>query len=763
MVSDRSARSVRRLAIVSTYLPRQCGIGTFAYDLSDALTTAFPALQCIVVPINDRPEGYDYSERARFELSDYDINSYRQAADFLNLSDIDLVLVQHEYGIFGGVAGSNILTLMRELQMPLVTTLHTVRSSLDHDEFRTMEEIVERSDRLVVMSQKGKSIMREMFNVPENKMDMIHHGVHDVPFVDPSFYKDQFGVEGRKVLLTFGLLSRIKGIEDVIKALPAIAKKHPESVYIILGATHPHVLREEGEGYRLSLEQLAKELGVAEHVIFHNRFVELEELKQFIGLADIYITPYLDETQITSGTLAYTVGSGKAIVSTPYWYAQELLAENRGELIPFNDPKALAERVNNLLDNEAERDAMRKRAYLYGRNMVWPKVAAQYIDTFVSAREHRAEHVGLAIRLKTVGERPPERPAIDLTHLRRLSDDTGILQHAIYTVPSYDEGYTTDDNARALIATVLLDESGHGGLEDVQTLAIRYLAFLQHAWNPRLRRFRNFLSYGRHWGEEAGSEDSHGRAVWALGTTARRSRYSALRDLASNLFAQALPATVKFTSSRAWAYSLIGVNQYLNRFPGDRVAREARAIMAGKLVDSLTKYGTDDWYWFEDSLTYANAKLPHALLVSGHAMGNIEMTEAALRALSWLAKVQQAEEGHFRPIGDDGFYNRGGVRAHFDQQPVEAQSMVAACLEAYFVTQERAWLAEAERAFAWFLGRNDLGLSLYDPSGGGCRDGLQIDRANQNQGAESTISCLLSLLAMRQADSYPTAATRSRD
>src|SRR5574342_1257472 len=451
-----------RIAFVGNYLPRQCGIATFTTDLCEAIAAGHPGATCIALPVNDIETGYAYPDRVRFELVEKDIDSYRRAADFLNINNVDLVCLQHEYGIFGGRAGSHILALLRELRMPIVTTLHTILRDPDPDQRRVLEEVAALSDRLVVMSERGAEFLQAVYGVSPEKIDQIPHGIPDVPFVDPSFHKDVFGVEGKIVLLSFGLLSANKGIENVISALPAILAQHPNVVYFIVGATHPHVKRHEGETYRLSLQWMAQEKGVEGHVIFYNRFVGLEELVQFISAADIYITPYHDAAQITSGTLAYTLGAGKAVISTPYWYAQEMLAEERGALVPFRDPAALAAQVIDLLDNEAKRHAMRKRAYLYGREMIWPQVARRYMESFERARAERRHFIPPRFAAKALDQRPGELPPLKLDHLRHITDETGMLQHAIFTVPNYREGYTTDDNARALMVGALLDALGSG-------------------------------------------------------------------------------------------------------------------------------------------------------------------------------------------------------------------------------------------------------------------------------------------------------------
>lgn len=758
-MEQQQKSNVGRIAFIGNYLPRRCGIATFTTDLCQAVAAEFPEATCLAVPVNDTPAGYAYPAEVRFELAEQELASYQRAADFLHINNVDFVCLQHEYGIFGGPAGSHILALLRELRIPIVTTLHTVLREPDPNQRRVMEELANLSDRLVVMSQRSADFLQDIYGVPTAKIDLIPHGIPDVPFVDSNFYKDKFGVEGKMVLLTFGLLSPNKGLENVIAALPAILKQYPDVVYMVLGATHPHVKKHDGETYRLSLQRLAQEKGVSQHVIFHNRFVSLAELIEFIGAADIYLTPYLNPAQITSGTLAYTVGAGKAVISTPYWYAEELLAEERGLLVPFGDSQAIADQVLNLLKNETERHAMRKRAYLFGRDMLWPEVARRYMKSFEKARQERRHQSRPVLRARTLDREQGQLPLLDLAHLQRLTDDTGLLQHAIFTVPNYAEGYTTDDNARALILTILLEELNREMPAGVEPLASRYLAFLWHAFNTEAHRFRNFFAYERRWLEDIGSEDSHGRALWSLGLVLGRSQNQGLRDTASRLFELALPTVSEFTSPRAWAFSLVAVHEYFRRFSGDRVVQDIRMILAERLLALYDRCHRENWLWYEDSMSYANALLPHALLLCGQWLERSDMAEVGLASLKWLAKLQRSPEGHFVPIGSDGFYRRNGSKARFDQQPIEASTMVSACLEAYRMTGDEGWYQEARRSFEWFLGRNDLGLPLYDPTTGGCRDGLHPDRVNRNQGAESTLAFLLARVEMQLAENVIKAST----
>ena len=745
-----SASLPSRIAVIGNYWPRQCGIATFTTDLCDAIGSEFGAAQLLAVPVNDPGSQYNYPARVRFELMEGDAASYEDAADFLNFSNVDLVSLQHEYGIFGGPAGNHILRLLRRLKMPVVTTLHTVLREPDANQRLVMNEIAELSDRLIVMSEHSSRLLQDIFGVPENKIDIIPHGVPDLPFGDPNYYKDSSGTEGKAVLLTFGLLSPNKGIERVIEALPRIVAKHPEVVYVIVGATHPHIRRHEGDQYRLQLQSLARKLGVERNVIFHNRFVSPQEMAQFVGSADIYITPYRYEAQAVSGTLAYALGAGKAIISTPYWHAAELLDEGRGVLVPFDNSAAIATAAIDLLDNEATRHAMRKRAYLYGRDTVWNKVAQAYMNAFVHARSDRMKTPRIAFSDLNAERTLDRLPALKLDHLYRMTDHTGLLQHAVFSVPNYREGYATDDNARALIVAVQMEQLGMTAPSESAKLASCYLAFLWHAFNPATGRFRNFLSYERQWLESEGSEDSHGRALWALGTVLGRSKSPGLRGTAGSLFEAALPAIRTFSSPRAWAFAALGLQEYLDYFPGDRAALQTRDEMTQRLLNLYASCQSQGWNWFEDVLSYSNARLPQALIACAARTADKMMLAAGLESLEWIVALQRCEtKGHFVPIGSQGFYRKDGPRARFDQQPVEAGATVSACLEAFRATGDEHWLKEAWSAFNWFLGDNDLQIAMYDSSTGGCRDGLHPDRVNENQGAESTLSFLMALLEMR--------------
>ena len=740
-----------RIAFVGNYLPRECGIATFTADLCTALTNEYGPERLFAIPVNDPDSHYDYPEQVRLELEQEDVASYERAADFLNFNGNDLVCLQHEYGIYGGNAGGHILMLLRKLKMPLVTTLHTVLRLPDANQRAVLEEIAALSDRLVVMSELAAELLRDVYSVPGEKIDVIPHGVPEMHFMDPNYFKDRFGTEGKSVLLTFGLLSPNKGIENVIRALPAILAQHPNVVYIVSGVTHPHIRRREGERYRNELQALAEELGVSSQLILNNRFVNAEELIEHVGAADIYITPYRQEAQVVSGTLAIALGAGKAIISTPYWHAKELLAEERGVIVPFDDPGSIANSVLRLLENDAERHAMRKRAYLYSRGTTWPRTARAYMASFQRARFERSLRPRPAQKDELALRESNELPELNVTHLLSMTDDTGMLQHAIFSVPNTREGYTTDDNARALILSNVLNEATlYDSSVDYAKLSHRYLAFLWLAFHSDTGRFRNFLGYDRKWLEDVGSEDSHGRALWALGTVLGHSRDAGLRGAAGRLFEAAMPASLTFTSPRAWAFSILGMQAYLDWFPGDRTVQGARNLLANRLLDIYERSCSGTWQWFEKSLSYSNARLSQALILAGSRSGNRKMIATGIESLEWLVAAQhRGDEEIFVPIGSNGFFTEGKEKARFDQQPVEACATMCACIETYRLTHETRWIEEAQRIFRWFLGKNDLQVPLYDAATGGCRDGLHPDRVNENQGAESTLSFLMALLALR--------------
>jgi glycosyltransferase involved in cell wall biosynthesis len=749
---------LRRIAVIGNSLPRRCGIATFTTDLQQAISTSRPNLETCIVAMTDHGQAYDYPAAVAFQIKDDNIEEYLRAADFLNAGRFDAVCLQHEFGIFGGEAGAHILVLLSRLTMPVVTTFHTVLAKPTAVQRAVMERIVAASSKVVVMAKKGRELLSSVYQVPDDKIDVIAHGIPDVAFAGPDEAKARLGFGGKSVILTFGLLSPNKGIEVMIDAMPSILERRADAVYVVLGATHPNLVRDQGEAYRKSLIARVRELGVEDHVVFLDQFVDQAMLLEFISMCDVYVTPYLNEAQMTSGTLAYSFGLGKPVVSTPYWHARELLADGRGILVPFGDAAAIGREIAELLTDDARRQAMCRRAYAVSRTMTWQRTAERHVSAFESARQGHWLKVIARSDTGSPEPRSAAAPDMQIGHFLSMCDDTGLFQHAVHSVPDRSHGYCVDDNARALLLACALNDPGEQRLSEV--LTARFAAFVQHAWNPDTRRFRNFMGFDRTWLEDSGSEDSHGRTLWALGECARRDASPSRRRWASALFAEALSAAQSFRSPRAWAFTLLGLGAYCAAAPDDLHAQEVRHSLADRLMSSLASVETPEWVWFEEGLAYDNARLPQALMVTGMATQTPVYVDAGLRSLRWLMTQQTTSAGHFRPVGTAGF---GEQRQHpraFDQQPVEATATIAACLAAWRADGDAEWKATATRVFAWFLGSNDLSVPLVDSHTGSCRDGLHPDRANENRGGESVLSYLLSLAEIRQLARVNTGQTK---
>ena len=740
---------LRRIAIIGNSLPRRCGIATFTTDLQRAISTSRSTLETCIVAMTDHGQAYDYPPEVARQIRDDNIGEYWRAADFLNAGRFDVVCLQHEFGIFGGEAGGHIVELLSRLTMPVVTTLHTVLAEPTAAQRTVLERIVEASSKVVVMANKGRELLGSVYQVPDEKIEVIPHGIPDVAFVASDAAKAKLGFSGRSVILTFGLLSPNKGIEVMIDAMPSIIRRRPDAVYVVLGATHPNLVRDKGEAYRESLTARVRELGVEDHVVFLDQFVDQATLLEFISMSDVYVTPYLNESQMTSGTLAYSFGLGKPVVSTPYWHARELLSDGRGILVPFGDATAIGVEIAELLTDDVRRQAMCRRAYAVSRAMTWERTAESYLAAFDHARQgHWLKVIARSAPGGASEPHRPEMPDMQIGHFLSMCDDTGLFQHAVHSVPDRAHGYCVDDNARALLLACALNNPGEQRLPEV--LTARFAAFVQHAWNPDARRFRNFMGFNRAWLEERGSEDSHGRTLWALGTCARRDASPSRRLWATALFAQAFPVVETFQSPRAWAFTLLGLNSYCAVAPDDLDAQQVRRSLADRLMSCLASVETPDWVWFEQGLAYDNARLPQALMVTGMATQTPGYVDAGLRSLRWLTTQQTAAAGHFRPVGTAGF---GDVRQHpraFDQQPLEATATIAACLTAWRAEGDADWKAVATGVFGWFLGHNDLAVALVDRHTGSCRDGLHPDRANENRGGESVVCYLLGLAEIRQ-------------
>jgi glycosyltransferase involved in cell wall biosynthesis len=754
----------RRFAFIGNSLPRRCGIATFTTDLQQAIAASRPHSESVIVAMTDTGRHYDYPPVVLRQIDDQNLDEYARAATFLNAGGFEVVSLQHEFGIFGGESGSYILTLLSSVAMPIVTTLHTVLAEPSPAQHRVLSRIVAVSTAVIVMAEKGRELLQSQYAVPADKIKVIPHGIPDSPFVEPDSVKTRRGFSGRSVILTFGLLSPDKGIEVMIEAMPAIVQRRADAVYVVLGATHPNLVRSEGEAYRERLQARVRQLGIEDHVVFLDQFVDQETLIDFISMCDVYVSPYLKVAQMTSGTLAYSFGLGKAVVSTPYWHAQELLAGGRGVLVPFGDADAIGREIADLLTDDARRRAMRQRAYSHSRGMTWARIAERYVAVFDEARGRRP--------LKPIGRQndsvaifdSPTPPQMQLGHFLSMCDDTGLFQHAVYSVPDRSHGYCVDDNARALLLACVLNMPGEQCLPEV--LTGRFAAFVQHAWNPDARRFRNFMSFDRRWLEDIGSEDSHGRALWALGECARSDASAARRRWAAALFAKAAPIVETFQSPRAWAFTLLGLEACSTTV----AAQDSHTVdllhrLAGRLMSILSTVEAADWVWFEDALAYDNARLPQALIVAGTCTGTPTYVAAGLRALRWLMALQTTAAGFFRPIGSESFGDKRQQPQPFDQQPLEAAAAISACLAAWRADADPKWKSDALRAFAWFLGSNDLSSALVDLETGSCCDGLHPGRTNENRGGESVVSYLLGLAEIRQlarADSQHIEPVRRR-
>lgn len=736
------------VSFVSSYVPRQCGIATFTYDLATSFLSLGndAKLHASVAALNDNSEGYKYPPEVKFEIKDKTSNDFKEAAYFLNLSNRDVINIQHEFGLYGGDAGSNILLLMENAKKPIITTLHTVLQYPDEDQLKVMHEISRLSSYIVVQSHRAVNMAHDIYGISAGKIKYIPHGAPDVPFLDTAYYKHKFQLSEKKVLLTFGLLSPGKGIEDVINAYAEVADKYPDTAYIILGATHPHVKREFGESYRYSLENLVKKHKLENNVIFINRFVEPDELLEFLLMSDIYISPYHNMQQIVSGTLTYALASGKAIVSTPYWYACELLENERGILYPAGDTAKLSESISELLDDENYRNKLRRNAYESGRKMIWSETSLQYLNLFKKAASEYKSSTSQPVP-SSKQSLIPSLPEINLNHLINITDTTGILQHSVYSTPNRNEGYCLDDNSRALLTVMMSRYLSRDPNTD--KLIITYLAFIYHAYNKETGLFRNFMSYDRKWLEETGSEDSNGRTIFVLGYMVKNAVNSSQLALSKMLFDSSIKKMESFTHLRSVSHIIIGCIFYLQRFSG---AREVKRICK-KLLERLNKAfidtADDEWKWFEDFLTYDNARLPQALLMGGSFFKNSFYIYNGLESLGWMFNmIYNKEKKYISLVGNDGWMKKNGVKPMFDQQPIEIHSIIDACYQAYLVTEEMEWIERVGTAFSWFLGNNERQEPLYDFTTGGCFDGLTSVRTNQNQGAESTLSWLLSLHRM---------------
>jgi glycosyltransferase involved in cell wall biosynthesis len=739
-----------KLVFIGTYPPRRCGIGTFTNNLVKAITQNLNTEKItennFVVAINDQDMNYDYPPEVGYIIKQNDQQDYLNAAQFINYSEADVCILQHEFGIFGGDSGVYILPFINRLQIPLIVTLHTVLREPTFTQKAIMKEISKKAHTLVVMSNRAVRFLTDIYNIPAEKIKIIEHGVTAGKVLHSETVRKKFNFEDKKVLFTFGLLSRNKGIETVIKALPAVIKKHKNVLYVILGKTHPHVIKANGEEYREYLMRLVKQNNLENHVYFNRNFVSEDKLLEYLHAIDIYITPYLNEVQITSGTLSYAIGAGVAVVSTPYWHAQELLADGRGVLFNFNDSKQLSQILIDLLDNPAKIDNLKNNAFIYGQKLKWPKIGARYLETAVDAGKNFKSGFQ---KKKTILD-PLLLPEFSLDHLIRLTDDTGIVQHAKFGIPNLKEGYCLDDNSRALL-TVLKAYDIRKESNSMKLMPI-YLSFIHYMQNDD-GTFRNFLSFNRNYLDEVGSEDSFGRTIWALGYLMKNSPNDSYHQLGKEIFSKSVNQFENLVHIRGIANTIIGMAYYLKIFPTDEVMISRLINLSDKLMKFYFKNSSEEWKWVEDILTYDNGIIPLALFHTAEILKDEKILTVAKDMSEFLEKVTM-KEGYFTPVGSNGWYRQGGQCARFAQQSIDTMSMVLMYYRAFTVLKDKKYLEKMFKCYMWFLGENDLRIPLYDFETAGCNDGLEEFGVNRNQGAESTIAYLLSHLTVLDAFRY---------
>lgn len=735
-----------KIAFIGTYPPRECGIGTFTQNLFISMTChkedGDNLHDAMVIAMDDEEDSYEYPEEVQLTIRQEQQGDYVEAARFINLSGADVCILEHEFGIFGGQNGVYILPLLHRLEIPLVVTLHTVLKSPSYNEKAILTEMCKMATKIVVMTRKAVEFLTDIYNIPVSKIELIEHGVPDLKF-NHEMAKKEFKLEAKKVLLTFGFISRNKGIETVIKALPAIVAKYPETIYIILGKTHPAVLRNSGEEYRIFLLRLVKNLHLEKHVLFLNEFINQKELFQYLYASDIYITPYLNEAQITSGTLSYAIGAGAAVISTPYWHAEELLAEGRGRLFDFNDPKALSVILMDLLNYPDKLRSLRNKAYLYGQDITWPKTGLKYLSL---AGKLLQEQIDQPLKKETILD-PLILPPFLLDHVRRMTDDTGIIQHAKFGIPNLKEGYCLDDNARALLMVLMAHKQMKHPLA-LELLPI-YLSYIHYMQNED-GMFRNFLSFSRNFLDGVGSEDSFGRTIWSLGYLMGNAPNDAYYQSGKEIFFYAAPNFENLKSIRSIANTMIGVSYYLKSNPHDEGMTERLRAMANKLVKQYKQNRSENWYWFEEVLAYDNAILPLSLLHAACILNDEVITNTALESMHFLSDVT-LKDGYLSVVGNESWYVKNGTASIFAQQPLDALAMVLMFHQAFHLTKDKSYLNKLSTSFMWFLGENDLRMSLYDFETKGCCDGLEKYGVNRNQGAESTLAYLISHLTVLQA------------
>jgi glycosyltransferase involved in cell wall biosynthesis len=724
-----------RIALIGGFTPRRCGIATFTADIHASITRGFPGATVDIYAMAPIANDIAFAAPVCCVIVENDATSFITAAAAIEASSAEVVWLQHEFGLFGGNAGDMVLELIDRIAAPLIVTLHTVMPDPDADQLRVMRRLVARASKLIVMSQRAADLLGTVFGADKDQIVLIPHGVPDRPFGRSAQFKAEFGFEGRQVVMTFGLLSPGKGIEAVIAALPQIVAQHPDTLYCIVGATHPNLLAREGEAYRERLQSLARQLGVDDHIQWIDAFLEVDALLDLIEAADVYVTPYIGANQATSGTLSYALALGKAVISTPYAHAAELLADDRGVLVPFNDSAALACEINALLAAPERLLAIQERGYAHGRSMIWSEFAACCMAVVSD------------LPSGVTNPRATPSPLDSIEGLLRICDSTGIIQHSIFSVPDRAHGYCVDDNARALM---LMNRIGDYAESHRSRLTAIFAGFVQSAWNEQSGEFRNFMGYARNWLEAAGSEDSCGRALWALGATAHEGRTSSLRQWARGLFDQTVFSARDFGSPRATAFAMLGADYLLASHAGDKTAHALLLNGAEFLLKRLAETRRADWPWFESVLAYDNCRMPEAMIRAGMRLDRPEFVDCGLETLDWILDLQISPSGHFRPVGSDSFGHEYASPRPFDQQPVEAWAAIDGASAAFEATGDGRWLAHACRAFAWFSGDNDRGVVVADPHTGSCHDGINPRGLNLNEGAESVLAWQLAGCTMER-------------
>jgi glycosyltransferase involved in cell wall biosynthesis len=722
------------ICFLGTFPPRECGIATFTKDLAYAIKKRFnPKIDIRVAAINEEPTSmYNYNRKVGFKISQNDIDDYIELAKKINRSNsIKIVSIQHEFGIFGGEFGNNLIPFLEALEKPVVVTFHSVLPCPAEYQKKVVKSIGEKSSAIVVMAEKAVEILTEVYGVDKRKIYYVPHGTPQVPFCDTEKEKKRLGLQGKKIFSTFGLLNRGKGIEYILRALPKVVEKHPDILYLIIGETHPVIRRREGEKYRNDLIKLVEKLGIKDNVRFYNKYLSLKEIISFLKATDVYLSPGLDKNQIVSGTLAYAISCGKPVISTGFLHAKEIVNKSgAGFVVDFKNPEQYKRAILKFLDNPNLLKEASKKAYSYSRHMTWPNVAQGYMRIFEKFTE--------------LEEEKNKFPQINLKHLIKMTNKNGMIQFANHSTPDLNSGYTLDDNARALI--VVGKEYSLYKSKNSRQLAEIYLNFIEKMQRED-GRFYNYLTKELKIKDKKLYQDPFGRALWALGSAIYYFDGN-IRDRARKIFEKAVENILWLKSVRAKAFSVFGIYLYDKVFQ-DSAKKQKTNLLIEPVVEEYKHNSRKDWRWFEEGLTYANSTLPEAFFIAYKMTGNHKYLKIAKESFDFLCSLTFVE-GNLMPIGQNGWFSYKGKRAFFDQQPIDASSTTRTCLVAHNILKDKKYADLGLSAFNWFLGKNSLNQFIYDSSTGGCYDGLSPSCVNINQGAESTLSYLMSRLCLEE-------------